>query len=152
MRMHMTQDASVKRLIWGSVEDHASMPLDVHAHWSDVARRLMLQPMQIMSLLQLRVRLLNLNDDPERTSHLSPLASCLTQSLTAVHSHVSKSCVGLFPRSGTLDTLSTIYAQRKVFNQELAHLCEQGQEASTSTSNRGAGGAGALLPFSAQRD
>ena len=60
----------MKRLIWGSVEDHASMPLDVHAHWSDVARRLMLQPMQIMSLLQLR--------------------------------------------SGTLETLSTIYAQRKV--------------------------------------
>jgi len=57
-RMQLTQHVSVKRLVSGCLEDHTVMLPDVHAHWSTVARRLMLQPVQVMTLLRLRHNLL----------------------------------------------------------------------------------------------
>ena len=63
LRMRMTQDPSVTQLLKGGIGDHINMSQDQFNHWISVARRLLMQPIQIATLLQMRQATLKLLSD-----------------------------------------------------------------------------------------
>jgi len=63
LRMRMTQDPSVTQLLKGGIGDHINMTQDQFNHWISVARRLLMQPIQIATLLQMRQATLKLLSD-----------------------------------------------------------------------------------------